>query len=139
ALVGILNALVWPALARLSLQLSVITLGLGGLVLNAILVGLVIDLLPGGRIGGVVEAVVVTIALAATTAIVNYVLAVDEDEWWYRQVVRRQARRRGDVVESEVPGLLLLEIDGLAHDVLLRAIRDGSAPTMARWLRDGSH
>jgi uncharacterized membrane protein YvlD (DUF360 family) len=138
ALVGILNALVWPALARLSLQLNVITLGLGGLVLNAVLVGLVIDLLPGGRIG-VLEAVIVTIALAATTAIVDYVLAVDEDEWWYRQVVRRQARRRGDVVESEVPGLLLLEIDGLAHDVLLRAIRDGNAPTLSAWLRSGSH
>ena len=47
ALVGILNALVWPALARLALPLNVLTLGLGGLVLNALLVGLVIDLLPG--------------------------------------------------------------------------------------------
>ncbi|HEY2715996.1 MAG TPA: phage holin family protein [Solirubrobacterales bacterium] len=138
ALVGILNAFVWPVLARLSLQLNVITLGLGGLVLNAVLVGLVIDLLPGAGIG-VIEAVVVTLVLAATTAVVNYAFAVDEDEWWYRQVVRRQARRRGDVVESEVPGLLLLEIDGLAHDVLLRAIRDGNAPTLGAWLRSGSH
>jgi predicted AlkP superfamily pyrophosphatase or phosphodiesterase len=35
--------------------------------------------------------------------------------------------------------LLFLEIDGLAHDVLVRAMRDGNAPTMARWLRSGSH
>ena len=68
----------------------------------------------------------ITIVLAATTAVVNYALAIDEDEWWYRHVVSRQARRRGEVTESEVPGLLLLEIDGLAHDVLLRAIRDGT-------------
>ncbi|MBS1679316.1 MAG: phage holin family protein [Actinobacteria bacterium] len=139
ALVGVLNALVWPALARLALPLNVLTLGLGGLILNAVLVGLVIDLLPGAEVSGVLEAVVITIALAATTAVVNYALAIDDDEWWYRQVVRRQARRRGDVTESEVPGLLLLEIDGLAHDVLLRAIRDGNAPTLARWLRSGSH
>ncbi|HXF30434.1 MAG TPA: phage holin family protein [Solirubrobacterales bacterium] len=139
ALVGILNALVWPALARLTLPLNVLTLGLGGLILNALLVGLVINLLPGAAIGGLLDPVLITLVLAATTAIVNYALAIDDDEWWYRQVVRRQARRRGDVTESEVPGLLLLEIDGLAHDVLLRAIRDGSAPTMARWLRDGSH
>ncbi|MBS1878323.1 MAG: phage holin family protein [Actinobacteria bacterium] len=139
ALVGILNALVWPALARLALPLNVLTLGLGGLVLNALLVGLVIDLLPGAEVGGVLEAVVITIALAATTAVVNSLLAVDDDEWWYRHVVKRQARRRGAVTESEVPGLLFLEIDGLAHDVLMRAIRDGTAPGLAAWLRSGSH
>jgi hypothetical protein len=38
-----------------------------------------------------------------------------------------------------VPGLFFLEIDGLAHDVLVRAMRDGNAPTMAKWLREGSH
>jgi uncharacterized membrane protein YvlD (DUF360 family) len=139
ALIGVLNALVWPALARLTLPLSVLTLGLGGLVLNAALVAFVIDLLPGAEVGGVVEAVAITIVLTATTASVNSVLAVDEDEWWYRHVVRRQARRRGEVAESEVPGLLLLEIDGLAHDVLQRAVRDGTAPTLAAWLRSGSH
>jgi uncharacterized membrane protein YvlD (DUF360 family) len=139
ALVGVLNALVWPVLARLALPLNVLTLGIGGLVLNALLVAFVIDLLPGAEIDGVFGAVVVTIVLAGTTAVVNYVLAIDDDEWWYRAVVKRQARRRGDVTESTVPGLLMLEIDGLAHDVLERAIRDGSAPTMARWLRSGSH
>jgi uncharacterized membrane protein YvlD (DUF360 family) len=139
ALIGVLNALVWPALARLALPLNVITLGLGGLVLNAILVGIVIDLLPGAEVGGVLEAVVITIVLTATTAAVNSALALDDDEWWYRHVVKRQARRRGDVTATDVPGLLLLEIDGLAHDVLLRAIRDGTAPTLAAWLRSGSH
>jgi hypothetical protein len=54
-------------------------------------------------------------------------------------VVRRQARRRGDRIETDVPGVVFPEIDGLAHDVLKRAVRDGSAPAMARWLRDGSH
>ncbi|MBS1843266.1 MAG: phage holin family protein [Actinobacteria bacterium] len=139
ALVGVLNALVWPVLARFALPLNVLTLGLGGLVLNALLVLFVIDLLPGSELEGVLTAVAITIALAATTAVVNYCLAIDDDEWWYRAVVRRQARRRGGVTESDAPGLLMLEIDGLAHDVLLRAIRDGNAPTMARWLRSGSH
>jgi uncharacterized membrane protein YvlD (DUF360 family) len=139
ALVGILNALVWPALARLALPLNVLTLGLGGLVLNALLIGVVINLLPGAEISGIVDPIAITIVLAATTSLVNYALAIDDDEWWYRHVVRRQARRRGDVTESEVPGLLLLEIDGLAHDVLRRAMRDGTAPTMARWLRSGTH
>ena len=139
ALVGILNAFVWPALARLALPLNVLTLGIGGLILNALLVGLVINLLPGAHVSGILDPVVITLVIAATTAVINYAFAIDDDEWWYRKVVRRQARRRGDVTTTEVPGLLLLEIDGLAHDVLLRAIRDGSAPTLGAWLRSGSH
>ena len=38
-----------------------------------------------------------------------------------------------------MPGLLFLEIDGLALPVLQRAMRDGSAPTLARWVDEGSH
>jgi hypothetical protein len=66
-------------------------------------------------------------------------LAIDDDEAFTRNVVRRQARRRGDVVESDVPGVVFLEIDGLAYDVLRRALRDGNAPTLARWVRDGAY
>jgi len=139
ALVGLANALIWPALARVALSIDVLTLGLFGLVLNGILVGLVINLIPGAEVGGLGEAIAITLILAASTAAVDSLLALDDDEWWYRHVVRRQARRRGNAVESEIPGLLMLEIDGLAHEVLWRAIRDGSAPTLAGWLRTGSH
>ena len=39
---------------------------------------------------------------------------------------------------SDAPGILFLEIDGLALPVLRRAIRDGTTPNMARWLADGT-
>jgi uncharacterized membrane protein YvlD (DUF360 family) len=139
ALIGLLNSLVWPTLARLALPLTVLTLGIGALLLNGLLVTIAINAIPGARIDGVLEGTVVTIAMTAVTAIVYSLLAIDEDETWYRNVVRRQARRRGQAIESEVPGVLFLEIDGLAHDVLLRALQDGSAPTLAAWVRGGSH
>ena len=139
AMVGLLNALVWPTLARLTLPLTVLTLGLAALVLNGLVVTVAIDLLPGAEVSNVLDGIVITIAVAALTAAVYSLLAIDEDDAWYRNVVRRQARRRQGVVESEVPGVLFLEIDGLAHDVLLRALQDGSAPTLAAWVRGGSH
>ena len=139
AMIGLLNALIWPILARFALPLTVLTLGGAALVLNGVLVTFAIDVLPGAKIDGVLEGIVVTIAMAAATSTVFAVLAVDENESWYRYVVRRQARRRKQVVESEVPGVLFLEIDGLAHDVLHRALSDGSAPNLAAWLRSGSH
>jgi uncharacterized membrane protein YvlD (DUF360 family) len=139
ALIGVVNALVWPALARLALPLTVLTLGGAALVLNGLLVTFAIDLLPGAQIDGVFEGIVVTIAMAAVTSLVYALLAIDEDDYWYRQVVGRQLRRRDRVARSEVPGIVFLEIDGLAHDVLHRALSDGSAPNLAAWLRSGSY
>ena len=43
----------------------------------------------------------------------------------------RRARGRTDT-----PGIIFLEIDGLALPVLQRAMRDGNAPTMARWVAE---
>ena len=137
--VGALNAVVWPLLARLALPLSVVTLGLATLVLNGVLVVFAIDLVPGASIEDVWTGVGIALGMALLTTLLASLFAIDEDESWYRNVVRRQARRRGDRTESDAPGVIFLEIDGLAHDVLRRAMRDGNAPTLARWLRDGSH
>ncbi|HXR61797.1 MAG TPA: phage holin family protein, partial [Solirubrobacterales bacterium] len=139
AAIGLLNAFVWPLLARLTLPLTVLTLGLAALVLNGILVTFAIDLLPRAEVAGVWEGIVITIVVTALTAAVYSLLAIDEDDAWYRNVVRRQARRRSQVAETDVPGVLFLEIDGLAHDVLMRALQDGSAPHLASWVRGGSH
>jgi len=139
ALIGLLNAFVWPVVTRLALPLTVMTLGIAAIVLNGILVTFAIDLLPRAEVARVADGIVITIVVAAVTAAVYSLLAIDEDEAWYRNVVRRQARRRGEVAESDVPGVLFLEIDGLAHDVLLRALQDGSAPHLASWVRGGSH
>jgi uncharacterized membrane protein YvlD (DUF360 family) len=139
ALIGLLNAFVWPSLVRLTLPLTVLSLGIVGLLLNGLLVAFAIDLLPGAHIDGVLEGTAVTLVMAGVTAAIYGLFAIDEDDYWYRQVVRRQLRRRKQIVESQTPGILFLEIDGLAHEVLWRALTDGSAPNLASWLRDGSH
>ncbi len=52
---------------------------------------------------------------------------------------QRIARRIGKVEHTDTPGILYLEIDGLALPVLRRAMRDGNAPVMASWMANGSH
>ncbi len=138
-LIGVLNALVFPTLARLTLPLNVLTLGLAAIVLNAILVAFAIDLVPGAEIRGLAEAIVVTIALTLSTSATSALLAIDDDESWYRNVVRVQSRGRETVNRTNVPGVLFLEIDGLAHEILERAIAAGNAPTIAAWIERGSH
>jgi uncharacterized membrane protein YvlD (DUF360 family) len=135
---GLANALLWPFLVRVALPFTVATLGLGALVLNAgILIG-------GAAISERVHvndfwsALIVVLGLTAITTAVGGLLALDRSELWYRHVVVRQAHRTKLAVDTDVPGLLCLEIDGLAYDVLRRALQDGNAPTLARWAH-GDH
>ncbi len=138
-LVGAANALVWPTLARLTAPLSVLTLGAAAIVLNAVLVTVVIELIPDAHIDGLEEGIVVTIGLTLLTALFGALLAIGDDESWRRNVLQRSQRRAKDRIETDVPGMLLLEIDGLAHEVVLRALRDGTMPNLARWVATGSH
>ncbi len=138
-LIGVLNALVFPTLARLTLPLNVVTLGVAAIVINSILVAFAIDLVPNAEIQGLGEAILVTIALTLATSATSALLAIDDDESWYRNVVRAEARGRDKSNRTNVPGVLFLEIDGLAHEVLQRAIASGRCPNIARWIEDGSH
>ena len=141
AVLGLLNALVWPLLIRVALPLTVITLGFGVLLLNGVFVWLASDILAGSvQISGLWTAVVVALGLTLINNTVTLFLGIDDDDLYYREVIKRHARKSKETAApTNVPGVLFLEIDGLAHDVLVRAMRDGSAPTMAAWLRNGSH
>jgi uncharacterized membrane protein YvlD (DUF360 family) len=138
ALIGLLNALVWPLFVRFALPVTVLTLGLGALVVNGLLILGAASLDKGVTISGLWTAVGVALCLTLVNTLVTSALAVDDDDFYYRNVVRRQAKRKG-AITSDIPAVFFLEIDGLSYDVLQRAIRDGNANTMGRWLREGSH
>ena len=67
-------------------------------------------------------------------------LAVDEDEIFFRRADRRRRRHAPrPAPANQPPGVLFLQIDGLGHDTVRRAVRDGDMPTFAAWLAEGSH
>lgn len=135
--IGLVNTFLWPLLSRLTLKLSVLTLGLFGIALNGAVVAVTIIMMPWVRIDGFFEAFVIAILLGFATALVSSILAIEEDSSWYLSRLKRTLGRRSEIVDSDIPGIVFLEIDGLAHDILRRALSNGSAPNMARWIRDG--
>ncbi len=139
AVIGLLNALVWPVLLRLALPLTVLTLGLGVVLVNGVIVLIASQLNIGFEVQSLGAAIWITIGVTLVNTAASSILAIDDEGFWYRHVVGRYGRRAAPARDLDKPGLLFLEIDGLAHDVLLRAIRDGNAPTMSRWLREGTH
>jgi uncharacterized membrane protein YvlD (DUF360 family) len=139
--IGLINALVWPALAVIVVPLSVLTLGIGAIVLDVLVVVAVLDVLPGVTIDGVWNGVVVAAGLAAITTATSSLLAIDDDAWFDQRMSNRARRwrRRNGVVVTDVPGIVFVQLDGVSIDVLRRAFRSGDAPTLHRWVREGSH
>jgi uncharacterized membrane protein YvlD (DUF360 family) len=138
-LLALANALIWPLLIRVALPFTVLTLGLGALALNALVLLAIAQIDYGVHVEDFGSALAVTLLMTALTSIAAAILALDNGDLWTRHVVVRQLKRTRLKVESDVPGVLFLEIDGLAHDVLRRALRDGNAPALARWVHEGSH
>ncbi|HEX4747329.1 MAG TPA: phage holin family protein [Gaiellaceae bacterium] len=139
AVLGALNAFLWPALIRFALPITAWTLGLGALFLNGLFIWLVAWIIESGFVvERVWQGVLLAIWLTVISIVITTVLSIDDDAVVYRSVVKRQMRKTG-AVESDVPGVLFLEIDGLGHEVLQRAMRDGNAPNLARWVQEGSH
>src|SRR4029453_3072162 len=84
-------------------------------------------------------ALLVAFLASAVTLVIEVVAGVDDDSEFSYRVVQRIAAKTGAPVRTDVPGVVFLEIDGLALPVLRRAMRDGNAPHMARWLHDDTH
>jgi putative membrane protein len=139
AVIGLVNALLWPILSYLILPFAVLTLGLLTLVLNAVLLMLASALVEGFEVRNLGSAILLALGLAIINTILSSLLTIDDDNSWYRNVVRRRMKRRGQVEETDVPGVLFLEIDGLSLPVLEKAIREGYVPTIARSMENGSH
>jgi uncharacterized membrane protein YvlD (DUF360 family) len=136
-LIAILHALLWPLLIRLLLPLTVLTFGLGSLVLNALLVSLSISIVDGSA-PGFFAAVVLAFVLSLCLLVLAPALGIDDDARQLR-LVRRRARRVRKRDRTDVPGVIMFEIDGLSEPVLRKALSEGHAPTMARWLEQDSH
>ena len=139
ALLGLINAFVWPVFAYFALPFAVLTLGAAAIVLNGAAVAFVAYLVPGVEVRDLWTAIAAALALTFANTILITLLTLDDEDVYYRRVIRRAARRARPDGASDVPGVLFVQIDGLGTAVLRRALRDGNAPTMARWLASGSH
>jgi uncharacterized membrane protein YvlD (DUF360 family) len=137
AVISILNAVIWPVALWLTFPLAFFTLGLFTLVLNAFVVWLSGQILAGVTIDfwdGVLVAFVLALVQVVLASVFN-----QADDSYDRRIIRRSARRERKPIETDVPGVLFLEVDGLAEPVLRAALEAGHMPHLRSWLDGGSH
>jgi uncharacterized membrane protein YvlD (DUF360 family) len=140
ALIALLNAILPPLLAALRLPFTLVAGILLVLVLDAAMFVLVSELVPEAlTVDSWWAALGAAFVASVASVILDPLFRTNDDEAYMIRVTQRIARRSGEQVVTDEPGIVFLEIDGLALPVLRRAMRDGNAPVMARWLAEGGY
>jgi uncharacterized membrane protein YvlD (DUF360 family) len=133
-------AVTWPFIYSLSarfhpLLFPLLTFGLTGLVVYLVgqvdIAGLTIDSIWTG--------ILVSLVLTMGYVIIGAFFSLGDDRAYDWFVVRPLKRSYAATPKSDVPGVLFLEIDGLAEPILRQALNQGDMPTLQRWLVNGTH
>jgi uncharacterized membrane protein YvlD (DUF360 family) len=140
AFIGVLNAILPPILAALRLPFMLVIGFVLVLCADAAVLGLAHELFPSSiRVDSFGDALLAALVISAVSVVLQAIIGTGDDDEYTLRVTRRIAKRLGAHERTDVPGIVFLEIDGLALPVLRDAMRDGSAPTMARWITDDGY
>jgi len=133
---AVLNVLIRPVLLALLAPVSVILVVIATLIWQVGSFLLLGPLVPGFTIGNLGAAIVGSFVYAIVNTFLTALLSIDQDDdSYYGTLVRSLAGRRADVIRSDKPGVLIVQIDGLAHPILTHQIRAGRVPVISDWVR----
>lgn len=137
---AILNAFIFPVFSRLTLPLTVFSLGIAGLIINGFIILFAAHIfVPNLQISGIQGAIMFIFGITIINTLISEFLEIDDDEKYYRNVIKKQAKKFNADKDINTPGVIFLQIDGLSFNVLRRAIQSGNVPNIAKWLRDGKY
>jgi uncharacterized membrane protein YvlD (DUF360 family) len=132
------NGVIRPVLLAAVIPFSLVLTGVlvVGLQIAAFLLGA--SVVGGIHVDGVVSAAVASTLYAVVDSTLSSVIGVDRGPSFFGSLVQALwAQSPGSTIRT--PGLVIIQIDGLAHAVLLNRIRAGSVTNMSGWVRSGSH
>jgi len=129
----------WFVFIQFFAQLPAILYPIFTFILSGVFVAITSNWIPGVVIDNWVTGIWITVWLTAVNAVVGGVLSLDEDASFDHKVIRRMVEISGKTTQTEVPGFLFLEIDGLGEQMLRRALQEGHMPTVKSWLDQGMH
>ena len=78
------------------------------------------------------------LTIALITIILSTILSLEDDDAYYQAVLREAQRKRKGHIKDYL-GLIIVEIDGLAYDVLCEAVDRGIMPTVKSMIDSKTH
>ncbi|HEX8973542.1 phage holin family protein [Oryzihumus sp.] len=139
ALLGVLTALLRPLVTSFALLLGWVGVLLAGVFAEAALFALALVLSPGITVSGFWPAFWGSWLFALLTTTASWVGSAGDDTAFLSHLLAQSRPAAGSVTVTSVPGVVFIQIDGLAAPLLQWGIRSGNLPTMTRWVRTGTH
>ena len=137
--VGLLGAVLRPLLVALMTRVGWAGVVLGWLLTQALLVYLAISVTPGVHDDGFWSVFWASWLYGAMVSVGLWFLTAGDVSVLAAHLMRVNRRRRAAAPATTVPGLVVIQVDGLSAPLAWWAIWTGSLPTLGRWLRSGSH
>jgi uncharacterized membrane protein YvlD (DUF360 family) len=136
---GILNVAIRPVFIAAFAGVSVIAVVIATLVFQVVSFLLLPRLITEIVVSGIVAALVASFMYAFVNTILTAILSISDDDSYFGMLIQQLAARDADVVRTDKPGLVVVQIDGLAHPILTRQIRAGRVPHLSSWVRSGRY
>ena len=135
---AILNAVIRPPILAFVAPRSLILTGIAVLVLQVVVFIVSANLVPGVHVGSLLTGLIGSFIFAIINTVLTAILGIDSGDSFYGLLIQNLLLKRAGP-KSEQPGLVIVQIDGLAYPILAGRVRAGSVNTMAGWIRDGTH
>ncbi len=138
ALMALFNALIRPVLLAFVAPRSLVLTGIMVIVLQVVTFLVIAPLAHGVYVDGIISALIGSFIYAAIDTALTSILGVDRDGSYFGLLISSLLAKQTKE-KSDAPGLVVIQIDGLAHPILASRIRAGSVNTMGAWIRAGTH
>ncbi len=148
----ILSAALRPLMIRIAVPLGWVGTAFLAFFSNFIVIYLAIRFTPGIEHKGPWQIMIVTWIYAVILAIVQWVLAADDNQAFVINAIRQSTRSKvwgsqlteGDkqaLADGSHPtlGVVFVQLDGMPAPVLEWAVKSGNFPTLSRWIRSGDY
>ena len=136
---GILNVAIRPVLIAAFAAVSVIAVTIATLVFQVVSFLILPRFVDTLVVSGWFAALVASLIYAMATTVFVAIFSISSDDSYFAILVQQLSARGQDVHRSDAPGLVVVQIDGLARQILTRQIQAGRAPHLSGWVRSGRY
>ena len=136
---AVLNILVRPIFLGLFAGVSVIAVTIATLAFQVISFLVVPFLVDDLLVSGMLSALFASLVYGLVNTILVALFSISSDDSYFAILMQQVSARREGVVRTDKPGLVVVQIDGLAQPILMRQIRAGRVPHLSNWVRSGQY
>ncbi|MCW2757727.1 MAG: type phosphodiesterase/nucleotide pyrophosphatase [Nocardioidaceae bacterium] len=132
------GALIRPFLTLLTVFTGVVGLLVTGLLAQTVILGVALSFVPAVEPLPLPDLILTAYGVSVVAAFLNWIVDTSSEDVFLAQVLGRSirtARQR----EVSGPGLLVIQLDGVAHPLLRQAAAAGAIPFLTRMIRSGGH